>query len=178
MKRSLLLNSDWTPLNFVSDVRAFNLVYRGRAEVVSITDGPSEWIDKIGSVSKQYKIPATIRLKSRISRRWHSAAPRFKKWVLFNRDEWKCQYCGVKLEWKNITVDHVVPRCMGGQTSWSNCVVACKPCNHKKGSKLLSDVDMKLAKKPMNPSINHFWDLHRSSTSWHADWDYFFTNPQ
>jgi len=46
----------------------------------------------------------------------------------------RCLYCQGNTK---LTYDHVVPLCRGGETSVSNCVIACKSCNSSKGSKLL-----------------------------------------
>lgn len=47
------------------------------------------------------------------------------------RDGYKCVYCGST---ENLTIDHVVPRCKGGEDLSSNCVTACRSCNQAKGS--------------------------------------------
>lgn len=171
MKRTLLLNSDWSPLNFVSPVRALNLVMRGRAEVINTGEGPSFWGEKINTPNRSFEVPATLRLVDRVSRKM--TMPRFRKWVLFNRDCWQCQYCGTKLDWNSITIDHVRPKCMGGDTSWKNCVASCKKCNWKKGSRTLAEAGMQLRKNPSVPSVIHFWESP-SPVTWHPDWLMFF----
>lgn len=173
MKKVLLLNSDWLPLNFVSGMRALNLLLKGRVEVISSGDKPSLWDEAFTTSSKSYPIPATVRLLERVNRRY--TAPRFKKRVLFNRDNWQCQYCGVKLDWASITIDHIVPRCRGGSTSWKNCVASCRRCNMKKGSRPLSETGMQLRKNPSEPKVTHYWEFSYV-TNWHSDWDIFFTN--
>jgi 5-methylcytosine-specific restriction endonuclease McrA len=171
MKRVLLLNSDWSPLNFVSIPRAFNLMFKGRVEVISVGEKPSYWDESYDTTSRKYDIPATIRLTERISRRF--SAPRFRKKVLFNRDNWQCQYCGIKLEWSSITIDHITPRCRGGTTTWKNCVASCKRCNSKKGSRTLSESDMHLKKLPLEPKVSHYWEITKPE-QWHEDWRCFF----
>lgn len=171
MKRSLLLNTDCTPLNFVSSVRAFNLIFNGRAEVMSLGLGLSIWNDKLTTATKSYDVPATIRLLSRVNRR--SMIPRFRKHSVFSRDNWQCQYCGVDLTASSRTVDHVIPRCRGGTNSWKNCVASCRRCNSKKGNRSLSESGMNLKKNPIEPRLTHFWEV-RNYASWHPDWHAFF----
>ena len=171
MRRTLLLNADWTPLNFVSPFRAMNLLFKGRAEVINMGGGQSTWKEFLRSPSTSFEIPATLRLVERVNRKY--TAPRFRKWVLFNRDEWQCQYCGVKLSGHEVTIDHVTPRARGGPTSWRNCVTSCKRCNWKKGSRLPSEAGMPLRKNPSEPKIIHFWELGHPS-NWHPDWTTFF----
>jgi 5-methylcytosine-specific restriction endonuclease McrA len=66
-----------------------------------------------------------------------------------------CQFCLKDIPYSKATKDHVIPRSMGGVNNDYNLVLACKPCNNKKGShypfynirgdevtsKILSDLD-------------------------------------
>lgn len=46
-----------------------------------------------------------------------------------------CAYCGnPPIDDKSLTLDHVKPKAKGGEDRTSNCVPACKNCNHSKGS--------------------------------------------
>lgn len=47
----------------------------------------------------------------------------------------RCAYCGTN---ENLTIDHLIPKSKGGQDHPSNLVLACLPCNNRKGSKDLS----------------------------------------
>lgn len=173
MKRSLLLNSNGEPLQFISDVRAIKLMLSGRADAQSGMTGETSYWDEIyASCYISFKLPAVLRLKSYIVQKIDRKHPRFQKRVLFNRDSWKCQYCGEELSYAAITIDHVLPICKGGSTTWQNCVAACKTCNRKKGGKTLEETGMHLSKKPIIPSSLHFWDLSKSSV-WHDDWSIF-----
>lgn len=173
MKRSLLLNSNGEPLQFITEIRAIKLMISGRADPQSGMNGqPSYWDDEFQSCTYSFKLPAILRLKKFINRKVDRKPPRFQKKVLFNRDSWCCQYCGIELSYSAITVDHVIPVCKGGPTTWYNCVAACKNCNRKKGGKTLEESGMRLSKRPIEPSALHFWDLSKSSV-WHDDWSMF-----
>ena len=166
MKRVLLLNADWSPLHFITDTRAITLLYKHKAEQVS------EWDETIRSPVVSMKLPATIRLVKYVVKK--RCASRFKRRVLFNRDNWTCQYCGEKLNWSSITVDHVQPKSFGGKTSWANCVAACSRCNKKKANLSPEDAGLKLSKKPTSPKTFHFWNLTINSQDWHVEWSQFF----
>jgi 5-methylcytosine-specific restriction endonuclease McrA len=56
----------------------------------------------------------------------------FTRFNVFLRDRFRCQYCGEQYVRGELTFDHVVPRADGGQTSWTNIVAACSPCNARK----------------------------------------------
>lgn len=173
MLRVLLLNADWSPLQFISDVRALRLLMRGRAEVITVSDSPSFWDSNYTTVSSSFQVPATIRLYNRVD--VNPTISRFRKVILYNRDNWSCQYCQKRLGRSNITIDHVIPKCRGGKTTWKNCVVCCKSCNRNKGAKLPQEVNMQLFKQPAEPRIIHFWNL-TDKKDWHKDWEIFILN--
>jgi 5-methylcytosine-specific restriction endonuclease McrA len=62
------------------------------------------------------------------------------------RDDEMCQYCGKHS--RDLTLDHVMPRSRGGQSTWENLVACCKQCNGRKGNRLLKDANMKLLRQP------------------------------
>jgi 5-methylcytosine-specific restriction endonuclease McrA len=45
-----------------------------------------------------------------------------------------CVYCGKTYDLHELTLDHVRPRSLGGETITSNIVPACTCCNQQKGS--------------------------------------------
>lgn len=61
------------------------------------------------------------------------------------RDSLKCRYCGKKLEMPprgischdNVyaTVDHIMPKALGGKTKLSNLLTACLDCNAAKADR-------------------------------------------
>jgi hypothetical protein len=62
------------------------------------------------------------------------------------RDEETCQYCGK--HFRELTLDHVIPRSRGGQSTWENLVASCRVCNGRKGNRLLKDAGMHLIRQP------------------------------
>lgn len=49
-----------------------------------------------------------------------------------------CALCGKPVESeKELTVDHIIPRAMGGATIYGNCQLAHKSCNLRKGNKYI-----------------------------------------
>src|SRR5205085_5173467 len=62
------------------------------------------------------------------------------------RDEETCQYCGKRS--RELTLDHIIPRSRGGQSTWENLVACCRHCNGKKGNRLLKEVNMRLLCQP------------------------------
>ena len=47
-----------------------------------------------------------------------------------------CWYCGQKVGYHNLTMDHVIPLGRGGRSTKENLVPCCKECNTKKKNAL------------------------------------------
>ena len=61
-----------------------------------------------------------------------------KRNEIFERDEFRCVYCGEPFPPDDLTLDHVQPRVRGGDRSHGNLVTACRACNTRKGALRLS----------------------------------------
>ena len=48
-----------------------------------------------------------------------------------------CAYCGCKLAYEDMQVDHKKPISQGGSDTIKNMLSACRSCNHRKGSSSL-----------------------------------------
>ena len=70
--------------------------------------------------------------------------------ALFARDGWRCVYCGTT--GGRLTLDHVIPRSRGGDSSWENVVTSCAPCNLRKGNRLPHEIQMELPARPRPPA--------------------------
>lgn len=141
--RTLVLDRSYQPHRVVSWQRAVTMLFQGKVEVLE------EYDEDIRSVSITIKMPAVIRLLSRITGR--KKAVKFSRINVATRDDFRCQYCGTKHPLSKLTYDHVVPRARGGRTTWENIVMACVPCNEKKGDLTLKQAGLKLRKKPVKP---------------------------
>ena len=58
---------------------------------------------------------------------------------IFQRDGYRCVYCGGQFEPDGLSVDHVQPRVRGGDNSGGNVVTACRGCNTAKGHRRLAE---------------------------------------
>src|SRR5690606_18760839 len=86
------------------------------------------------------------RLRTFVKVPFRRRAPLNRRGV-FARDGHRCQYCGAAAE----SIDHVVPRSKGGPHTWENVVAACRPCNVRKGDRLLAHTSMHLRRLPVAP---------------------------
>ena len=58
---------------------------------------------------------------------------------VFERDGYKCRYCGKQLTRFTATLDHVKPVTEGGDNSFENLVTACLECNSRKHRRPIGD---------------------------------------
>lgn len=139
----LILNANFAPIHVCTTRRAIVLILTGKASLVMNGRGV------IKTVSRAYPRPSIIRLGKMIKR----PRPRttLNKREVLRRDNYTCQYCGQSK--KQLTLDHVVPRRLGGEHSWENLVTACGNCNHRKGGNTLRQVNMHLSHRPQQPPL-------------------------
>lgn len=177
-KKVLVLNKSWVPVNITTVKRAICLVYSGLAKVVEPKTYEvfswNRWIQRkaeeyILTVSVKIPVPEIIVLTNYNEVRTKRKVP-FSRTNLLKRDDYTCQYCGKKDKGGKLTIDHVVPRSRGGTTHWKNCVIACSPCNKRKGNRLLKDVGYKLSRQPFAPTWAFQFDAWENE-AWEA-----FTN--
>ena len=141
-KYTLKLDASYRPIEVISAYKGFCMVYSGRARLLEGYDtGPI----------KQAVYPSVIVLKTYISKRrlYISCNRRNVAW----RDNNTCQYCGGVFLYKELTMDHVYPRCLGGEKSWDNIVTSCKRCNSRKGHKTIEEFGKKPLTNPKKPAI-------------------------
>jgi len=143
----LVLNANFAPINICTTRRAIGLVLTGRATLVLNGRGV------IRTITRAYPRPSIIRISRMIKR----PRPRVKlnRREIFRRDHYTCQYCGRRGD--HLTIDHVVPRHLGGTHSWNNLVTACAECNHRKGGRTLNQSNMKLIHQPREPKPSAFY---------------------
>jgi 5-methylcytosine-specific restriction endonuclease McrA len=137
----LVLNANFEPINVCNIHRAIGLILAEKAHL--LVNGRGE----IKSVRQSFPIPSVIRLQKMISR--PRAKNKMTRKEVFRRDNFTCQYCGRRVS--ELTLDHVIPRHLGGKHVWTNVVAACPSCNHHKGSRTLDEAHMILLHTPKEP---------------------------
>lgn len=174
----LVLNKHYMAIRIVGARRAFSLLCRDLAEVVSLEEGDysnydfESWVevsrlkrefepdghDWVSTVNFHVSVPRIIRLL------FYDRLPRtevkFNRRNIFARDKNKCQYCGKRFSTSELSLDHVIPRTMGGEATWTNIVCACAKCNVKKGGRTPKQAHMTLIKKPIRPKRHPLIRIH------------------
>ncbi len=168
--------------------RAFSLLFRELAEVVSLEEGSytnydfESWCqvsqfrrdfepdghDWVATVNFHIAVPRIVRLL------FYDRLPRTRSRVKFNRrnifarDKNSCQYCGKKYSTSELSLDHIIPKSIGGQAVWGNIVCACTKCNIKKGGRTPKQAGMTLVKKPVEPKHNMLMHIHLGHQRYHS----------
>jgi 5-methylcytosine-specific restriction endonuclease McrA len=151
MRKVLVLNTTYEPLNVCSVRRALVLLLKEKAEVLEQTGAAFR------SERTSHDLPSVIRLRAYVSIPRHRSSTRISRRAVFARDRHRCQYCGSD---RHLTVDHVVPRSKGGTDTWDNLVTSCAPCNRKKGDRPAHAAGLQLARKPRPPEPAAFVYMH------------------
>jgi len=182
----LVLNKHYMAIRIVGARRAFSLLFRDLAEVVSLEEGRysnydfQSWCevsqfrrqfepdghDWVSTVNFYIAVPRIIRLL------FYDRLPRtdvkFNRRNIFARDKSRCQYCGRRQPTSELSLDHVIPRSMGGKSMWENVVCSCAECNIKKGGRTPRDAGMTLVRKPIKPKHNPLVHVHLGHERYHS----------
>ena len=125
----LVLNASYEPINICGARRALVLVLKGIART------EEEHGLTLHAQRSRIAMPSVIRLLE-YRRIPHQTRALSRKNILL-RDRNTCQYCGEVLPPGDLTLDHVIPRSRGGNSTWENLVACCHGCNRHKGNRLL-----------------------------------------
>jgi 5-methylcytosine-specific restriction endonuclease McrA len=183
----LVLNRCYMAVHIIPVRRAFCLLFKELAEVVTLDDGRylshdfQSWRevsearsrfrdpddDYIRTIHFEIQVPRVIRLLT------YDRLPRtkikFNRRNIFARDGNRCQYCGKRFPTGELSLDHVMPRSRGGGTDWENIVCACVRCNVRKGGRTPAEAGMRLTKPPVKPKTSPTLGLklaNRKYQSW------------
>ncbi len=155
-RKVLILNQTFEPLQVCGTRRAVILLFTGKAERVEDT------ALVMRSPSLAFAVPLVIRLQHFV-RKPITPAISFNKKNILKRDAYTCQYCG-RNGGERMTIDHIIPKSLGGRTVWENVVSACRACNLKKGNRRPGEAGMHLLRKPTRPhSFSYLGILARAS---------------
>ena len=182
----LVLNKGYMAVHIIPVRRAFCLLFKELAEVITLDDGRylshdfDSWRavseararfkdpddDFIRTIHFEIQVPRVIRLLT------YDRLPRtrvkFNRRNIFARDGNRCQYCGRKFPTGELSLDHVMPRSRGGGTDWENIVCACVRCNVRKGGRTPAEAGMRLTKPPIKPRTSPTLGLKLASRKYQS----------
>jgi len=143
----LVLNASYEPINICGARRALVLVLKGVART------EEEHGTTLHAQRSRIAMPSVIRLLEYRRIPYQTRALSRKNILL--RDRNTCQYCGVVLPAGELTLDHVIPRSRGGNSTWENLVACCHSCNRRKAARMLHEIhDMALNRDPRPFSLH------------------------
>lgn len=114
------------------------LPVREKDLVINVSGGRQIRVPLVVICAKYDKIP---QIKERLTRE-----------AILKRDNYTCQYSGVKLPRSQLNIDHVIPKDRGGaKNTWENQVAAAVSINSRKGNKLNIEAGLQLIRMPKAP---------------------------
>jgi 5-methylcytosine-specific restriction endonuclease McrA len=186
----LVLNKHYAAVRVISARRAFCMLFKEIAEIISVEDSQylsydfdswrelselraryeredHEWVR---CVRFELAVPRIIRLLfyDRLPR----VNVRFTRRNIYARDRSRCQYCGKRFPTSELSLDHIIPRSMGGLSDWTNVVCCCTTCNVRKGGRTPKQAHMKLTREPVKPKRSPLITLRLGSEKY-SSWKQF-----
>ncbi len=162
--KTLILNADFRPLNryplsYCTWQEAVKALVTDRVHVVS------EYDHAVHSPSTSIRVPSVVCLKEYVKE--PAQEPALTRQNIFIRDLYTCQYCGEEHAGRYLTLDHVIPRSRGGDSSWTNLVAACKSCNSRKSDKIPGKEFAHPLQKPFVPTAYQLQSRSRQMMAEH-----------
>lgn len=162
---TLVLNLAYCPIHIIDWDKAISLIYQEKARPLDISYIAytfQEWLEftktnadgyyKVHGVNFNIALPEII--VSTTFNRLPERQVKYSRQTVFTRDKYRCGYCGKTFRHKELTVDHILPKCLGGKTEWNNVISCCYSCNQSKADKTLKTAGLKLIFKPHKPGWN------------------------
>ena len=158
----LVLNASYEPINICGARRALVLVLKGVAKT------EEEHGLMLHAQRNRMAMPSVIRLLE-YRRIPHQTRALSRKNILL-RDRNTCQYCSVVLPPGELTLDHVIPRSRGGNSTWENLVACCHECNRRKDDLSLEESGMRLRRRPRPATVHTGRHLLRDLAAEYRVW--------
>ncbi len=152
MSDTVVLNGDYQPLCIfpLSTIDWQTAIKAVFSEKVVVVKNHDNWM--VHSQRLTMPVPSIVAMRDYVDA---TRGVNFNRRSVYIRDNYTCQYCGNKFHYEDLTFDHVIPRCDGGQTTWENVVTACRTCNFLKGSDLMDPLT-----KPRKPT---YWEMSKKA---------------
>lgn len=146
---ALVLNADYQPLGLYplhtmpwND--AVRGMFKGSVDVVEVYDR------KVHSQHLALNLPSVVVQKTYVRLDTPAPLSRAGIWI---RDEGRCAYCRKRMHQRDVTFDHVLPKCDGYGGGWLNTALACFPCNQRKGARRAEQAGMTLHVRLWQPTV-------------------------
>ena len=147
---ALLLNADmrpmsYAPLSTIAWKDAISNVLAGSYAAVA------EYDRVVRSPAIEVRLPSVVMSRTYVN--LMSIPVPLTRLNLMLASDHRCAYCGEDFRERTelLTFDHVLPRARGGETSYENILIACAPCNQRKGCRTPAESGMRSLWRPRRP---------------------------
>jgi hypothetical protein len=128
--RALYLNADYSFLNLTTSFNLFVHSLEGKAIILKNYEGKFFRSQYLKIPVPSVGISATYVSTNKKKKRGIAVSKR----NIMLRDGFKCSYCYKEVTHTTGNIDHIIPKSLGGATSFENCVCSCIDCNTRKGN--------------------------------------------
>lgn len=153
--RILKLDAGGLPVEWIDWREAVGLYFTRKiaweagSEKLTLRGGRSRETGARSSIA----IDSIIAVYDRSRRFSRGLVPPLSRRELYHRDGGLCMYCGMRLQYSAMQIEHIVPRAQGGEHAWTNVVATCEPCNRHKDNRTPEAAGMKLLALPYEPNL-------------------------
>lgn len=146
-KKVLLLNQTFEPIAILPAKKVLKKIVKG---------SKSFYVEEYyeGIIHSGIKIPSVVRLTYYLNVKRAVRVTVGKKAKIFARDSYKCVYCGYAGMSNELTLDHVIPKGQGGDSSYFNLVTCCRDCNSLKSCRSDEEFGYKVPKALLHSNVN------------------------
>jgi len=160
----LVLNRNWQAISITTPAQAYGQMATDAATGLDIQHHDwmvpvawNTWLTlpvreedmSIGTINGLVRAPTVIVLSRYADVPIHR--PKLSARNIWMRDDGMCQYTGRSLSRGEGNIDHILPVSRGGDTSWENCVLACRKINTRKADRTPSEAGLRLIRIPEKP---------------------------
>ena len=151
-----MLNKAYLPIDVINWEDAMSFWARDRCDIIHHYEDEKLRVrspeQEDGSKQCDMVCPSVIRLKEGETKQYRLIKPKsFDRNSLYKEYNGICCYCGKSIDYKDYTIEHIIPKSRGGLNTWENIAPCHKICNMKKGSMTVKEAGLKLHYEVKNP---------------------------
>ena len=184
----LVLNRNWQAISITTPAQAYGQMATDAATGLDIQDHdwmvPVNWNTWLTLTVRHQDLSIStargaIRAPTVIVLSRYADVPIYRPKLsarnIWLRDRGRCQYSGRLLRKGEGNIDHIIPQSRGGNTSWENCVLACRKINTRKADRTPTEAGLTLLRSPKMPRAVPITQT-LENTHGIDDWNVFLTH--